>query len=461
MSEGREARRSGPEGHREGRPSEVVPPGFPGDAADLLERHRRVLPNWLLLYYREPIELVRGEGARVWDSSGKEYLDFFGGIVTTISGHVVPKLVQALTEQAHRIAHSSTVYLIRPMVELAERLTELAPVDPPCKAFFVGSGTEAVEAALLFATNWRRSNEVIALRHSYHGRSFGALGVTGNKGWAASSFSPLKVSFALSPYCYRCPLGLSYPRCGVACAEDLRDVIRTTTTGEPAAMIAEPIQGVGGFVTPPPEYFTIVKSILDEFGIPFIADEVQTGFGRTGEAFWGIESYGVRPDAIVCAKGLGNGMAIGAVVGRADMVDSLRANSISTFGGNPLATTYALNNLEYIEQERLQERAYKLGHALYRGLKDLEDRFRVVGEVRGKGLMVGVELVRDPQEKTPHPEGAALAMEVCKERGLLVGRGGLYGNVLRLAPPLVITEEDVARAVETLSVAFEEVERQS
>jgi 4-aminobutyrate aminotransferase len=424
---------------------------------DLLARTREALPKWLALYYQEPIELVRGEGARVWDGSGKEYLDFFGGIVTTISGHVVPKLVEALTEQANKIAHTSTVYLIRPMVELAEKLNGLAPVDPPVKAFFVGSGTEAIEAALLFATNWRRSNEIIALRNSYHGRSFGAIAITGNKGWSASSFSPLNVSYALAPYCYRCPLGLKYPDCGVACAEDLRNVIETTTTGEPAAMIAEPIQGVGGFVTPPPEYFPIVKSILDEFGIPFIADEVQTGFGRTGEAFWGIESFGVRPDAIVCAKGLGNGMAIGAVVGRADMVDSLKANSIATFGGNPLASTYALNNLEYIEENRLQERSYKLGNTLYRGLKDLEDRYEVVGEVRGKGLLIGVEVVKDGASKAPDAAAANQVMEICKERGLLVGRGGLYGNVLRLSPPLIITEDDVARAVETLEVAFGEV----
>jgi len=430
-----------------------------GGASELLARHKEVMPSWLLLYYDEPIELVRGEGARVWDAAGKEYLDFFGGIVTTISGHVVPKIVEALTEQANKIAHTSTLYLIRPMVELAERLTGLAPIDPPTKAFFVGSGTEAVEAALLFATSWRRSNEIIALRNSYHGRSFGAVGITGNKGWSATSFSPLNVSYALAPYCYRCPLGLKYPDCGVACAEDVRNVIETTTTGEPAAMIAEPIQGVGGFVTPPPEYFQIVKSILDEFGIPFIADEVQTGFGRTGEKFWGIEGYDVRPDAIVCAKGLGNGMSIGAVVGRADMVDSLRANSISTFGGNPLASTYALANLDHIEEGDLQQNAYKVGDHLYRGLKDLEDRFDVVGEVRGKGLMVGVELVKDREGKDPSPEAAARVMEISKERGLLVGKGGLYGNVLRVSPPLSITEEDASRAIETLEVAFGEAER--
>ena len=425
-----------------------------GGAAELLARHREALPSWLVLYYDQPIELVRGEGALVWDSAGREYLDFFGGIVTTISGHVVPKLVEALTEQAGRIAHTSTLYLIRPMVELAERLTGLAPIDPPTKAFFVGSGTEAIEAALLFATTWRRSNEIIALRNSYHGRSFGAVGVTGNKGWSATSFSPLNVTYALAPYCYRCPLGLTYPECGVACAEDLRNVIETTTTGEPAAMIAEPIQGVGGFVTPPPEYFGIVKSILDEFGIPFIADEVQTGFGRLGEHFWGIESWDVRPDAIVCAKGLGNGMAIGAVVGRADMVDSLRANSISTFGGNPLATSYALANIDHIEENDLQSTALRVGKFLMEGFKPLEERFEIVGEVRGKGLMVGIELVEDSESKRPNQAAAAQVMESCKERGLLIGRGGLYGNVLRMAPPLVITEDDAARAVETIEAAL-------
>jgi 4-aminobutyrate aminotransferase len=244
----------------------------------------------------------------------------------------------------------------------------------------------------------------------------------------------------------------------VACAEDLRNVIETTTTGEPAAMIAEPIQGVGGFVTPPPEYFQVAKGILDEFGIPFIADEVQTGFGRTGEAYWGIESYGVQADAMVCAKGLGNGMAIGAVVSRADMMDSLRANSISTFGGNPLASTYALANLDYIEENELQHNAQRVGKYLFDGLKELEDRYDVVGEVRGKGLMIGVEMVKDGETKEPHTDGAVQVLEACKEQGLLIGKGGLYGNALRLAPPLIITEEDAARAIETLDVAFGRVQ---
>lgn len=439
--------------------AENLPVGMGGDPAELLERHRKVLPSWVLLYYDRPMELVRGEGTRVWDGEGREYLDFFGGIVTTISGHLMQAMVDALTEQIHRgINHTSTLYLIRPQIELAERLTELAPIDHSTKAFFVSSGTEAIEAALLFASSWRRSNEIIALRNSYHGRSFGAVGITGNRGWSATSFSPLNVTYALTPYCYRCPFNLTYPECGVACAEDLRNVIQTTTSGEPAAMIAEPIQGVGGFVTPPQEYFQIVKGILDEHGIPFIADEVQTGFGRTGEAFWGIESYGVRSDAIVCAKGLGNGLAVGAVVGREDMVDSLRANSISTFGGNPISMTGALENLNHIEENDLQQNAYKMGNFLMRGLKDLEDRYDTVGEVRGKGLMIGIEMVADGASREPAPDLAGRVMEACRERGMLIGKGGLYGNALRLSPPLTITEDDAARAIETLEVAFGEVE---
>jgi 4-aminobutyrate aminotransferase len=420
----------------------------------LLARHREVLPDWLALYYDRPIELVRGKGATVWDSEGNEYLDLFGGIVTTISGHAVDQLVEALKTQADRIAHTSTLYLIEPMVRLAERLVELSPVVKPAKAFFVGSGTEAVEAALLMATSARRSNQILALRNSYHGRSFGAVGVTGNRTWSATSFSPLNVSYALAPYCYRCPLHLEYPSCGVACADDVRNVIETTTSGEVAAMIAEPIQGVGGFITPPREYFTKVKAILDEYGIPLIIDEVQTGFGRTGEAFWGAQAYDVTPDLITCAKGLGNGMAIGAVVGRRDLVDSIAANSISTFGGNPIATTVALANLDYLEDEGLQSNAERVGKLLLEGLDDLRDRHELVGDVRGKGLMVGVELVVDKASKAPNPAAAAAVMEGCRERGVLVGKGGMHGSVLRLSPPLVLTEEEARRGVAVLDEAL-------
>lgn len=429
-----------------------------GGAAELLARHRRVLPKWIALYYEQPLQLVRGAGTRVWDASGKEYLDFFGGILTTISGHGVPAVVEALRAQAGALVHTSTAYLIEPMIELAERLTKLAPIDGPSKAFFVNSGTEAVEAALLLATNWRGSNEIIALGNSYHGGSFGTIAVTGNRSWSPTSYSPLTVSYAPAPYCYRCPLNLTYPSCGIACAEQLRTVLATTTSGPPAAMIAEPIQGIGGVVTPPREYFPAVKSILDEQAIPLISDEVQTGFGRTGEAFWGIEAAGVHADAITCAKGLANGLAVGALVGRSEMVDAMGANHISTFGGNPLVATVAMANLDYLIGENLQQRSHDIGMVLRNRLDPMADRYGVVGEVRGKGLMIGIELVSNSVTKRPSPEAASRVLEVCRSKGVLVGKGGLYGNVLRVTPPLVATAEEADRAADALEEGFREAE---
>jgi len=428
----------------------------PTSPDELLARHREVLPSWLALYYDRPIELVRGKGTHVWDSEGNEYLDLFGGIVTTISGHAVDELVTALKDQSDRIAHTSTLYLISSMVELAERLVAMSPVKKPAKAFFVGSGTEAVEAALLMATSATKSNQVIALRNSYHGRGFGAVAVTGNRAWSPTSLSPLSVSYAVAPYCYRCPLRLEYPSCGVACADDVRNVIETTTSGQVAAMIAEPIQGVGGFVTPPKEYFQKVKAILDDYDIPLIIDEVQTGFGRTGDAFWGAERYGVSPDLITMAKGLGNGMAIGAVVGRAELVDAVGANSISTFGGNPIATTVALANLDYLEEEGLQSNAQRVGKLLMEGLDDLRERHEIVGDVRGSGLMLGIELVMDKSSKSPNAAAAGAVMEACRRRGVLIGKGGLYGSVLRLSPPMVLTEDEARHGVSVLDEAVAE-----
>jgi 4-aminobutyrate aminotransferase len=272
---------------------------------ELLERHRAVMPSWLSLYYEEPIELVRGEGRRVWDADGREYLDFFGGILTTMTAHALPEVVEAVQEQAARIVHSSTLYLIRSQVELAEEIARLAPI-PDAKVFFTTSGTEANEAALLLASTARRSNQVLALRNSYHGRSFAAMSITGNRGWSASSLSPFNVSYVHSGYRYRSPFrDLDDQALTDRCVEDLRDILVTATAGDVACMIAEPIQGVGGFSVPPDGFFSAMKEVLDEYGILFVSDEVQTGWGRTGEHFWGIDAHQVTPDIITFAKGLG------------------------------------------------------------------------------------------------------------------------------------------------------------
>ena len=401
-------------------------------------RHRAVMPKWQALYYEEPIALDHGEGCYVWDTDGNRYLDFFGGILTTISGHAVPQVVEAIQEQAARLLHSSTLYMIPTAIELAEQVAELSGI-PGAKVFFTTSGTEAVEAALMLATGARRSNQVLALRNSYHGRGFGAVAVTGNRGWSASSYSPFHVAFVQNGYRYRSPFGhLDDAGFIQACADDLRNVIETETAGDVACLIAEPIQGVGGFTVPPDGFFGAMKKVCDEYGILFIADEVQTGWGRTGDTFWGIQAHGVVPDAITFAKGIGNGLSLAGVVARGDLMDSLPANSISTFGGNPLATAGGLANLRYILDNDLQGNAREVGTHLMGRLSSLVGSAATVGDVRGRGLMIGVEMV-EPGTTKPSPAAANRALEACRADGLLVGKGGLYGNVIRITPPLTLT----------------------
>ncbi len=424
---------------------------------DLLDRHRKVLPSWLALYYEEPIELVSGKGCIVTDVEGRDYLDFFGGILTTMTGHAVPEVVEAIREQAGRLLHTSTLYLTRPMVELAELIAGLSTI-PDAKVFFVSSGTEATEAALLFCCGARRSNQVLALRNSYHGRSFTAMSVTGNRGWSASSLSPLQVSYLHNGDRLRGPFaGLSDDAFNAASAADLRQVIETTTAGDVACLIAEPIQGVGGFVVPPDGFFAALKDVLDEYGILFVSDEVQTGWGRTGDHFWGFQAHGIAPDLLTFAKGLGNGVAIAGVVGTAGLIDSVKTNSISTFGGNPLATAAGLANLEYLLSHDLQANAKTVGSFLLGGLRRLQEGLEVVGDVRGKGLMIGVELV-EPGTTRPSAAAASQVLEEARARGVLIGKGGLYGNVLRIAPPLSVSKQQAEEALAVLGDALQVVD---
>ena len=422
--------------------------------AELLARHRAVLPSWLALYYDDPIALVDGDGCRVVDAEGNEYLDFFGGILTTMTGYNVPEIVEAVQAQAGRMVHTSTLYLIEQQIELAERIADLSPIRD-AKVFFTNSGTEANDAALLLATTFRGSNQVLALRNSYHGRSFAAVSITGNRSWSPSSLSPVDVTYIHGGYKYRSPFGhLSDEAFTAACVEDLRDMLTVATSGDVACMIAEPIQGVGGFATPPDGFFGALKEVLDESGILFISDEVQTGWGRTGEHFWGIEAHGVEPDIITFAKGLGNGLAIGGVIARAEIMDSIGANSISTFGGNPLSTAGALANLDYLIEHDLQTNALKVGQFLRNGIDQVAEENEIIGEVRGKGLMIGVELVV-PGGKEPNAAAAGRIMEEAKKDGLLIGKGGLWGNVLRIAPPLTLTQEEAEEGLEIIGRAVE------
>jgi 4-aminobutyrate aminotransferase len=406
----------------------------------------------MALYYKEPIAIVDGEGRRVVDAEGNEYLDFFGGILTTMSGYRIPEVIEAIKKQADRMLHTSTLYLIESQIELAEKIAELSGI-PDAKVFFTNSGTEANDTALMLATQYRKSNQVLAVRGSYHGKSHSAVAITGQKSWSPTSFSPFTVTYIHGGYKLRSPFGhLPDDEFTAACVSDLRDLLDVATAGDVAAMIAEPIQGVGGFATPPDGFFGAMKEVLDSNGILFITDEVQTGWGRTGEHFWGYQAHDITPDLLTFAKGLGNGLAMAGVVARAEIMDCLGANSISTFGGNPLATAGALANLNYVLNHDLQTNAHKMGAQLKNGIHHFADDVPEIVEVRGKGLMIGVEFARG--DGTPDPNLTAGVMEAAKAEGLLIGKGGLHGNTLRIAPPLSVTEEEVDEGLEKLTRAI-------
>ncbi|WP_020415922.1 aspartate aminotransferase family protein [Amycolatopsis sp. ATCC 39116] len=426
--------------------------------AELWQRHRQVMPSWMQLYYDEPIELVRGSGRRVTDGEGREYLDFFGGLLATMVGHDIPEITEAIRAQAGRLLHSSTLYLIRSQVELAERIAKLSGL-PGAKVFFVNSGTEAVETALLLATQRRRSHQVLALRGSYHGRSFGTVAATGIRGWSATALSPLAVTYVHSGYRYRSPFGhLDDAAFVAACADELRTIIETSTAGDVACLLAEPVQGAGGFATPPEGFFPAMKAVLDDYGILLISDEVQSGWGRTGRSFFAMPGSGVTPDAITFAKGLGNGVAIGGVVAPAGLMDCLGANSISTAGGNPLATAAGVATLDYLLSHDLQANADKVGEHLMTGLRAIAESCPLVGEVRGMGLMIGVELVV-PGTREPAVAATLRVLEAARQRGLLIGGGGLHGNVLRVTPPMTVTVAEADEALAVLREALTTVER--
>ncbi len=424
---------------------------------DLLARHKAVMPSWMSLLYEEPIELVSGSGRRVLGSDGVTYLDFFGGILTTLSGYGVPEVVEAIQAQASKMIHSSTLYLISPMVELAEKISKLSGIDG-AKVFFTTSGTEANDAALLLATGLRRSNQIFAIRNSYHGRSFSSLAVTGNRSYSPTSFSPFNVTYLQGGSRIRGPLAnlsdAEYLKRGL---EDLEDILQTCTAGNVAALIAEPVQGVGGFSLPPDGYFGAIQEVLAKHGILYISDEVQTGWGRTGDHFWGYQAHGVSPDIITFAKGVGNGLALAGVIAKPEIMDSLGASSISTFGGSPLASAGGLANIDYLLSKDLQSNALSVGKLLRDRLVAGTQHSKIVAEIRGKGLMLGVELC-EPNSTVPSPSIASEVSEQAKARKLLVGRGGIAGNVLRLAPPMSLTEDEALEGAELLCAAIANVE---
>jgi 4-aminobutyrate aminotransferase len=404
-------------------------------------------------YYNEPIVIDRGEGMHVWDDKGKRYLDCFGGVLTVSVGHANPDVNRAIKEQADKVSHTSALYINKPAAALAAKVAEIAPGDLT-RTFFTNSGTEADETAIVLARLYTGRQEIIALRHAYHGRSMLAMSAAGHSTWRHGGTYVAGIHHAQAPYCYRCPLGQTYPECGVKCAQDVEDVILTTTDGKIAAFIAEPILGVGGFIVPPREYFGIVKEIVARYGGIFIADEVQTGWGRTGDKWCGIEHWDVQPDVMTFAKGMANGSPIGATITTDKIAPAYPGLTFSTFGGNPVSAAAAVATIRYIDEHELPRNAAVVGRYLRDKLEALKEKYPVIGDVRGMGLMQGIECVEDRQTKKPAPGAVLKVFEETRKRGVLIGKGGLFGNVIRLGPPLIATKDNIDELVTALDAAF-------
>jgi alanine-glyoxylate transaminase/(R)-3-amino-2-methylpropionate-pyruvate transaminase len=421
-------------------------------------KHKEFLFPCVANYYDEPIVLTQGKGTHVQDADGRDYLDFFGGILTLGLGHCHDEVVSRVQRQIETLGHTSTLYPTAPMVNVAERLAQITPGKLK-KSFYTASGTEANETAILLAKIYTGKQEIIALRYGYSGRSLTALSLTGNAPWRLIPTQVAGIKHALSPYCYRCPFGLEYNEgaCGVRCATDLEELIRTETTGQPAAFMAEPIQGVGGFITPPKEYFQIAVGIVRKYGGLFICDEVQTGFGRTGDHWCGIEHWGVQPDIMTFAKSIASGFAVGATIATDEVANAFTGLTISTFGGSPITMAATEATLDVMQREDTPKRSADRGKQLRDHLLALKDKYPVIGDVRGMGLMQGMELVEDRTTKEPAPKRTAKLLEAAKRQGLLVGKGGLYGNVIRIAPSMLVSAGEVDDAAARLDRAFAEV----
>jgi 4-aminobutyrate aminotransferase len=399
---------------------------------EVLRKHKEFLWPAVTNFYEQPLVADRGSMQYVWDVEGRKYLDFFGGILTISVGHANPKITGPVKAQIDKLQHLSTLYPNEAIVGLAEKVAQITP-GALQSSFFTNSGTEANENAILLARMATGSYDVVALRHAYAGGSSLTKSVTAQSPWRKSGIISIGVAHAINPYCYRCPLGLKYPDCEVACAKDIENLIQTGTSGQIAAFIAEPIQGVGGFITPPPEYFKIVFKAVKKYGGLFISDEVQTGFGRTGKKWFGT------------------------TITTRELSASFQGLTISTFGGNPVTSVAAKATIEFIEKENLLENAEKVGNYFRGKLDELQQKYPVIGEVRGKGLMLALELVKDRETKEPAPEATAQLLERTREHGLLVGKGGLYGNVIRLSPMLNIAKSDVDEAARLLDKSLAEV----
>ena len=435
-------------------PCEYVPAKYEGPSkAEVVTLRSRFLTPALVTYYRDPVMLVDGHMQYVFDECGKRYLDGFAGIVSVSVGHCHPRILEAVGAQNARLQHATTIYLHPNIARFAEKLADTLPEGLDV-VYFTNSGSEANDLAILMARAMTKNFEVIALRNGYHGGSQGAMGLTSHSTWKYSVPHGFGVHHAVVPDRYRGNWGYDDAAAGPKYAQDVRDLIERGSSGNIAAFIAEPIQGVGGVIEMPPDYLENAYRFTRAAGGLCIADEVQTGFGRTGDNFWGFENHNVRPDIVTMAKGIGNGCPLAAVVTTAEIAQSLtEAIHFNTFGGNPVSCAQGLATLEVLLEEDMQGNARRLGAALLEGLKKLQKKFTCIGDVRGRGLMVGIELVTG-DDRTPASELAADVLETCKQIGLILGKGGYFGNVLRVKPPLCLTDADIRFMLEVFDAAF-------
>ena len=408
-------------------------------------------------YFDEPLVIDHAKNQFVYDIDGNEYLDFFGGIVTVSVGHCNETVTAKTKAQLEKLQHVSTVFATEPQVALAKKVAEISPGGMLTKSFLTNSGTEANEVAILAARLYTGSNEIIALRHSYHGRSATAMSVTAQSTWRITDTLPGGVVHAHNAYCYRCPFGLTYPSCEVRCASDIKELIQTTTSGRVAGFIAEPIQGVGGFITPPKEYFGIIADVVRQHGGIIISDEVQTGWGRTGTKWFGIEHWGVIPDVMTGAKSLANGLPIGITTARPEVADAVKGVTLSTFGGNPVTNVQAKAVIDYIDENQLMVNAAETGVYLKERLIELQQKYEIIGDVRGMGFMLGMELVEDRKSKVPAKAATNAIMKAARDQRILIGKGGTNGNVIRCTPPMNISKADVDEFIPRLDRAFAQV----
>lgn len=409
----------------------------------------------------QPVVVESASGAIIRDVSGREFIDCFAGISVVNAGHCNPKVNAAAKAQIDKLVHcASYIYHSQPTADLAEKMAQIAPGRLQ-KTFFANSGAEAIEGAMKVARLFTGKHEIISLQQSFHGRTWGTLSITGNQGRKkrGGPYAP-GVAFAPAPYAYRSPWPNDPEKFATHCAKSLEEVIRFSTSGDVAAFVAEPVMGEGGIIVPPPNYFREVKEVLDRHGILFIADEVQSGFGRTGKMF-AIEHYDVEPDILVTAKGIANGFPLGAFTTRDDIAASFRpGDHLSTFGGNPVSCAAALANLEFFAEQDLCRQSAEKGQSTLARLRSLQKRQPLVGEVRGLGLMIGIELVKD-EALTPAVAEAEAIRDTCFKAGVLIGVGGTNANVLRIQPPLVISHEQLNTALDVLEGAITEVANQA